>query len=260
MSSATERIRLRYQSYVDTSIAAPYIERLKTHLREVQGSASTIEVVELSPPDSYAHPLVEFRCAQTVVRNAIRAEQEGFDAFVIGHIQDSGLYEARSAVRIPVLGLGEACMLHACTLGSRAGLVTINPGFVPGFRQQIRRYGLEHRIPFIESIDYQPGDFMRAFESAEVRSQVIEQYCRQAEKVVQSGADVFIPGGGILMLLLEMAKVRSIAGAPVICGIATLIEMAEMAVRLRRRYGLETSRLGDFKLPPQQVIDEFLGY
>jgi Asp/Glu/hydantoin racemase len=259
MKGDSKGIRLRYQSYVDRKLAAPYIDRLRLHLDEIRGPATTIELIELSPPDSYAHPLVEFRCARDVVRNAIQAERDGCDAFAIGHIQDSGLWEARSAVQIPVLGLGEVCMLHACTLASRAGLVTINPAFVPGFRQQIRRYGLEHRVPFVASIDYQPGDFMRAFESAETRSAVLEQYRVEAEKIVQAGADVFIPGGGILMLLLEMNQVRSIGGAPVVPGIATLIEMAEMAVRLRRRHGVETSRLGDFKLPPPHIIDEFLG-
>jgi allantoin racemase len=258
MSASNEKVRLRYQSYVDRKLAAPYLDRLRVHLDEIQAPSTTIELVELTPPDSYAHPLVEFRCAQTVVRNAIRAEQDGCDAFLIGHIQDSGLWEARSAVRIPVLGLGEVCMLQACLLGSRAGLVTINPAFVPGFHQQIRRYGLEHRVPFVDSIDFQPGDFMRAFEDAAARRALIEHYSRQAEKIVRAGADVFIPGGGLLMLLLEMEKVRSIAGAPVLSGIATLVESGEMAVRLRRRHGVETSRLGDFKLPPQHILDEFM--
>jgi hypothetical protein len=56
-----------------------------------------------------------------------------------------------------------------------------------------------------------------------------------------------------------MCAQSSIAGAPVVPGIATLIETAEMAVRLRRRHGLETSRLADFALPPAHIIDEFLG-
>ena len=43
-----------------------------------------------------------------VIENAIKAEREGYDAFVIGHFQDAGLYEARSAVGIPVVALGEA--------------------------------------------------------------------------------------------------------------------------------------------------------
>ena len=70
-------------------------------------------------------------------------------------MQDSGLWEARAAVKIPVLSLGETSMLHACTLGTRAGLITINPAFVPGFFQQIARYGLQQRVPFVFSVNHQ---------------------------------------------------------------------------------------------------------
>jgi Asp/Glu/hydantoin racemase len=50
---------------------------------------------------------------------------------VIGHFHEPGLAEARSAVRIPVIG---ATMLHACALGRKIGLVTTKPVFVPLLR------------------------------------------------------------------------------------------------------------------------------
>jgi hypothetical protein len=55
-------------------------------------------------------------------RHTLTAQEQGYDAFVIGHFQEAGLAEARAAVRIPVIGIGigigigEATMLHACTL------------------------------------------------------------------------------------------------------------------------------------------------
>ena len=78
-----------------------------------------IDIRGITPHDNYAHPLVEFRCAREMICNAIRAEKEGYDAFVVGHFQDAGLYEARSAVDIPVIALGEASMLYSCQLGQR---------------------------------------------------------------------------------------------------------------------------------------------
>ncbi|HUI58868.1 MAG TPA: aspartate/glutamate racemase family protein [Steroidobacteraceae bacterium] len=253
-------MRLWYQSYVDDSLARPYLHALRAHLDQVKGPATSLHLHELSPPDSYAHPLMEFRCARAVVRNAIRAEREGYDAVLLGHIQDSGLWEARAAVRIPVLGLGEVSMLHACMLGTRAGIVTINTRFIPGFRQQIRRYGLELRVPFVDAVDHQPGDFMRSFESPQDAARVVAEFTAQARKIVDQGADVLIPGGGIPMLLLDQERVRTIAGAPVLNGLPVLVRMAEMAVQMRRLCGLEASRLADFKLPPPDVIEEFLAH
>lgn len=250
--------RIMYQSYVNEALGAPYLKHLRNYLGSVKASETEITVKEMTPPDSYAHPLVEYRCGRIAIQNVIRAEREGFDAVALGHIQDSGLWEARAAVNIPVLGLGEVCYLHACMHGAHSGVVTINPRFIPGFMQQIHRYGLERRVPHVLAIEHQPGDFMRSFESADDRQRVIETFRVQAEKLVAQGVEVIIPGGGIPMLLLASAGVRSIAGAPVLDGLAVLVKAAEMAVSLRRQGNLAASRVADFKLPPDHVLDEFL--
>ncbi len=49
-----------------------------------------------------------FRIAARVIRNALEAERQGFDAFVVGRFQEPGLNESKAAVDIPVVGLGEA--------------------------------------------------------------------------------------------------------------------------------------------------------
>ena len=254
----TQPIRIWWQSYVDSALGGPYLAHLRPHLARICGSNTEISVHEMTPPDSYAHPLMEFRCARLAVQNAIRAEREGYDAVAFGHMQDSGLWEARAAVRIPVLSLGETSMLHACTLGTRAGIITINPGFVPGFFQQIAKYGLQQRVPHVFSVSYQPGEMMGSFESASDATRVIGEFRAQAERLIANGIDVVIPGGGIPMLLLAEHGVREIGGAPVLDGLHTLAKHTETAVILRRQGGLETSRLADFRLAPDHVVDQFL--
>ena len=116
--------RIWYQSFVDPAEQRPYIERLDEYLKGYADPRVCFEVHGISPPDRYLNPLTEFRCAAQVIRNAIQAEQQGYDAFVIGHFQEPGLIECRTALEIPVIGLGEATMLYACTLGRTFGLVT----------------------------------------------------------------------------------------------------------------------------------------
>jgi allantoin racemase len=251
-------IRIWYQSYVDAALGGPYLDHLRPHLERIRDRDTEISVREMTPPDSYAHPLMELRCARLAVKNAIRAEREGYDAVAFGHMQDSGLWEARAAVRIPVLSLGECSMLHACTLGARAGIITINPGFVPGFFQQIAKYGLQQRVPHVYSVGYQPGGLMPAFQSAADAALVIAEFRAQAERLVANGVDVVIPGGGIPMLLLAEAGVHEIGGAPVLNGLHALIKHTEMAVILRRESGIEVSRLGAFGLAPDHVVEQFL--
>jgi Asp/Glu/hydantoin racemase len=133
-------VRIWYQSYVDYENGKTYWDRLSKHLEAIVDPGTRVDIKGITPHDSYAHALVEMRCAREVICNAVRAEREGYDAFVIGHFQDAGLYEARSAVGIPVVALGEASMLYSCQLGQRSGIVTINTRYIPWFHHQITKY------------------------------------------------------------------------------------------------------------------------
>jgi Asp/Glu/hydantoin racemase len=113
--------RIWYQSFVDPEEERPYMRRLQESLTAHAAPDVRFEVRGVSPPDHHLSPLTEFRCAAQAIRSAIEAEQQGFAAFVIGHFQEPGLIECRSALDIPVVGLGEATMLHACTLGEPSG-------------------------------------------------------------------------------------------------------------------------------------------
>ncbi len=91
-------IRIWYQSYVDEANGKIYWDRLRRHLRAIADPGTEVEIKGITPHDNYAHPIVEFRCAREVICNAVKAEREGYDAFIVGHFQDAGLYEARSAL------------------------------------------------------------------------------------------------------------------------------------------------------------------
>jgi len=139
-------MRIWYQSFVDPAEQAPYIDRLRDRLRAVAAPGIEIDVHGISPPDRFFHPITEFRCAEQTIHAALAAERAGYDAFVIGHFQEPGLTECRGAVDIPVIGLGEATMLFACSIGRRIGLVTIDPVFVSWHEEQVIRHGLLQRV------------------------------------------------------------------------------------------------------------------
>ena len=165
-------IRIWYQSYVDYDNGKTYWDRLRVHLGKIVDESTEVDVKGITPHDSYAHPIVEMRCAREVICNAVRAEREGYDAFVIGHFQDAGLYEARSVVNIPVIALGEASMLYSCQLGQRIGIITINTRYIPWFHHQIRKYGLEHRVTGVHAMQFEPGQILKAYESQALADKV----------------------------------------------------------------------------------------
>src|SRR5262245_1861279 len=253
-------MRIWYQSYVDYENGQTYWDRLRQHLDAIVDPGTQVDIKGITPHDSYAHAIVEFRCAREVICNAVRAEREGYDAFILGHFQDAGLYEARAVVDIPVVALGEASMLYACQLGQRTGIVTINTRYIPWFHHQINKYGLERRVTGVHAMTFEPGQILKAYESDRLAGEVTDLFAEQARPLVASGADVLIPGGGIPMLLFSRLREHAVDGAPVINGIPIAVKMAELAVKLRRLTGLGVSRVSDYVKPPPAVIEEFLSH
>ena len=253
-------MKIAYQSYVDYENGAAYWDALRAHLDEVTDPGTEIDILGITPFDSYAHPVVEWRCAREMMVNAVQAEKDGYDAFIVGHFQDSGLYEVRSMVDIPVIALGEASMLYACQLGQNIGIITINPRFVPGHKHQIKKYGLEHRVTGVHGMTFEPGQILAAIGDDEKLFEVKTLFETQGRPLVEEGCDILIPAGGIPMLLFSAIHDHRVGDAPVINGIPIAVKMAEMAVKLRALTGLGVSRTGDYVKAPGCVVEEFCAH
>ena len=150
-------MKIFYQSFVNENAAPGYWGRLGSFLNSHAHADTEIVFQGITPFDSYAHALVEWRCGREAIANAITAGRNGFDGYLMGHFQDSGLYEARAASSIPVISLGEASMLYGCQYGQKIGIITINPRFIPGHEHQVRKYGLAERVTAIHAMQFEPG-------------------------------------------------------------------------------------------------------
>jgi allantoin racemase len=254
----SEVSRIWYQSFVDPVAQRPYISRLQALLDAYAAPGFRFEVHGIDPPDRYLSPLTELRCARQAVRNAIEAQRSGCAAFVFGHFQDSGLLEARTAVDIPVLGLGETTMLHALTLGRTFGLVTINPVFLPWLRDQIIELGLTRQSVGVRALDTEVATYMRAYEEPAAFHEVKEAFSREATTLVAAGAEVIIPAGGLPMLLFAREQDFEVGGALVLNGLAVMVAMAEAAIKLHRLTGSAVSRRGTYARAPDEAVREFL--
>ena len=250
-------MRVWYQSFVDPAEQAPYITRLSDRLNHIASPGIEVDVHGISPPDRHFHPITEFRCAQQTIHAALEAERDGYDAFVIGHFQEPGLTECRGAVDIPVIGLGEASMLFACSIGRRIGLVTIDPVFIPWHEEQVIRHGLTQRIGGVAAIKADLPRFMGAFTDAAEYAAVREDFVRQLQPLLARGCDVLIPAGGLPMLLFAQEQPFMIGGAVVPEGIATVMKATEMAMSLHRLTGVAASRCGLYGRPPEGAIADF---
>jgi len=252
-------MRIRWQSFIDPARHRQYFELLDSQLQSCFGDGTAHEIVGIDPPDTMLHRLTETRCGMRAVANAVAAEADGCDAFLIGHFQDSGLHEARSAVNIPVLGLGETSMLHACTLGQRIGLVTISPAFIAWHQDQITRYGLRERVIGVTAMTgLVVEDYVQACQDEEAFARVFEQFQTVAQPLIAAGAEVLIPAGGLPALVLSRRPGLTVDGAAVLNPVPVLAKHGEAAVALRGLGLPIASRKGAFALASGPCRDEFL--
>ncbi len=253
-------MKIRWQSFLDENSNKPYLLRLSEYLNSIASAGVRVEVVGMTPPARDFGRLQEFRCAQIAVANSIRAERDGCDAFVIGHFQEPGLYEARSACDIPVVGIGEATILWASHLGRRIGLVSLDDVFEVIHLEQMDRYGLGNRLAGITGINIGVEDFSAAFAGdKEAYSLIVKKFQDVASNLVELGADVIVPAGGLFGLLTAEEKQFKVGLAPVIPCTPIALGWAENAAKLFKNSGLTASRGPSFAKANERAIQDFLG-
>src|SRR3972149_7479045 len=139
---------------------------------------------------------LEYHDTKEVIYNAIKAEKEGYDAFLIGNITDAGMREAREMVNIPVLGLSETSLHIASIMGANFGLVAIAEKWIPRLMENVDCYGLRQKFSGIEVMETSPLNLRKAFRDDARRKDVIARFTSAAEKLVANGAEAIIPAGG----------------------------------------------------------------
>jgi Asp/Glu/hydantoin racemase len=249
-------MRIWYQSFTDPDLHGAYLTRLGAYLDEIGGEGTEFEIAGIRPSAAAVHRVTEMRCALAAVDLGVGAERDGFDAVLLGHFQDSGLVELRCALDIPVVGMGEASMLHALTLGRSFGLVTIDSLFAEWHREQVARIGVEERLAGIAVLSTPPGELVDAFGDESAYAGLLATFRREAQRLVDAGAEVIIPAGGLFGLLSAGERNFRVGDAVVLNPIAVSVRAAEVAVWMQRNDGTTASRAGVYAKPPQSALEQ----
>ena len=164
--------------------------------RERMLSAAVSEGVEISVdcikkgPDELDCHTDEAFAAPELVKMAIQAERDGYEAIVIYCFSDVGLDAVRENVRIPVIAPGEVTLAAAHTLCSRFVVVTGAGWNIPRtYRRMMKNAIAREKLAAVLALDI-PADQMRV--NPDATKEHLEAVCRQA--VEQYGADGLILG------------------------------------------------------------------
>ena len=251
----SEKFKIWFQGATDRVHMAPYIAKVEAHLKAILDPEFSATFHTTTPPATTTHAITEFRIARNLIRNAVEAERQGYAAMAITHFQDAGLMEVKSVVDFPVLGLGETTLFHACTLGRKLGLITINPVFIPWHEEQVIRYGLQQRVVGVRAVNATVKDFIDAFATREAFEKLRPLWERECRVLLDAGADVIVPAGGLPMMLFGGTEMDN---APVVNGITLIAKSAELAVKLRKLGMAKVSRRSNYASPPDKALKEFL--
>ena len=254
-------MRIWWQSFVDPTQNAPYLDRMAAYLAEIADEGTMVDVRGMSPPDRDFGRLTEFRCAAMAIDNALEAAERGYDAYVMGHFQDPGLYEVRSAVVMPALGLGETTLHWAAQLGRNIALVSIDSVFERWHLEQADLYGLHGRVTHVTGLGVVVEDFAAAFAGEpDAYARLLHSFTELVEPMVADGADVIVPAGALPGLLLARERGLTIGHAPVVNCVAVTLKLAEAAVRIAAITGVGPSRGPSFALAPVAAIADFRAF
>jgi len=253
------KYKLWFQGATDRQFMAPYIAKVEAHLKGILDPDFSATFHTTTPPATTTHAITEYRIGRNLIKHAVEAERQGCSAMVITHFQDAGLAEVKSVVDIPVIGLGETTLMHSLTLGRKIGLVTINPVFIPWHEDQVIRYGIQQRVVGVRAVQATVADFIDSFASDAAKAKLAPKWEKECRTLLDAGADVIVPAGGLPMMLFGAERGANIDGAPIVNGVTLVAKMAELAVRLREQSGMfAVSRRSNYVKPPEKALKEFL--
>lgn len=250
-------MRIWWQSFVDEETGGPYLEHLSAYVNQMAGDDVSVHLAGMSPPARGWSRLSEMRGAVNCVRAARAAEQEGYDAYVIGHFQEPGLDVVRSSVAIPVIGLGESVILWSSHLGRRLGLISVDSVFETIHLEQFDRLGLGSRLAGVRALDATLTDFENGFEPAGYEV-LRSRFVSAATELVADGADVIIPAGGLFGMASAHEVCFTVEGAPVVPSVLIALEWAQMTVRIAQSTGVRPSARSSYRPAPEEAIADFI--
>lgn len=242
-------IRIWHQSVNELARIDAYKQGIEAHARRFLGDSASVYVTgmpngtygDLSPSDALGDAYAYHRVLSPLVEHAVQAEQQGFDAFVIGSFSEPYLREMRTAVDIPVVSLTEAALLMGCALGERIAMISNAPNVAYMTRKSIAKHHLEARVSAVTSL--LPGWDEYELIAARNNPQTLNAaFVERARALIADGAEVIIPAEGVMAEIFAVQGLNRIDQAVVLDVFAAAWTQALGLVQLRRRLDLGVSR------------------
>ena len=195
-------------------------------------------------PASIESVYEEYLAIPAALKEIRRAEQEGFDAIIVGCFGDPGVDGGREIVNVPVIGPCESSLHLGAMLGYYFSVVTVLDNVKPVIRRVLRDTGLESRLASIRVIQTAVLDL------ANSRKATLGRLIEAGKRAIdEDGADTLILGCMSLAFLEVDQELSQALGVPVINPATAALKAAETLVSLRLRPSKKA-----FPVPVKEVL------
>ncbi len=214
-------------------VSSLYDQSLRRHIRRVVRPDTTVDLygVDFTIPGT-GHYRASRPIAQTqLVRNAIRAQEQGYDAFIELNTNDIGPQEIRELVQIPVIFITETSLYLACLLADKFAFLTHNETMLNRITEVTERYGIRERLVaggHLECDDYR--ELMDMFRNPE---KYIDSIAKVVKEIASRGANLILSSGLQLNQWFVDNKIQNIDGVTIFDLTGAALKMAELMVDLK---------------------------
>jgi allantoin racemase len=191
-----------------------------------------------------------------VMEAAVKAEADGFDAFIIGYCYDPGLTQCRELVDIPVIGPLEAAIGNIRPFGHRYAIVTDHHKAATEISDRVRLYGQEANCKAVTHVGWFIGGMIK--NPAGVAA---DAYTTSQRIMAETGAETIILACTIVSGCYEVCAVNdtTLQGLSVVDPNVMALKQAEMLVDLRAAGQYRMARTGYYERQPNEGLGETVG-
>lgn len=254
-------MRIWYQSMAPLYSLGAYVEALEAHAAKVASEGT--EVVfngaserfygKLQPQDVVKYPYAKHVVQREALEFCWQAEQQGFDAVILGSFSEPFLVEARALVDIPVISMPESTLLASCSLAPAFALVTLSAKSAVRNRALVARHKLEGRVSGYYPMPSAWGE-AELDEALREPAKLVADFEVSAAAAVAAGADLLIPAEGVFNEVLFKNGIARFQDTPVMDCVGAALLAAEMLVNLRRRAGISVGRQWAYAKPGAEML------
>jgi allantoin racemase len=251
-------MKIFYQSVAplgENPIWNNYEKALVEHISWVKRPETEVEIkgVKVMIPLATEYLYLEYLNIYQILESGISVEKHGYDGFILGCLTDPGHDILRSVLDIPIIFAGETSMHLACLIGKKFGVVARTERTADRISANIKDYGLSERAVPSTFLNISFEALSRSFENPTL---VLSPFFEKCQELIAQGADVIIPGCGILNVLLALNKVNNHNGAVILDTMGCMVKVAEVMVELKQKISFTVSRRGVYRSPDKEITEQ----